>query len=285
LGAAGAVAAGGCPNGKNVQYGAGAAAPCTFSLDCAHGTHTAHTAAGRWGVAPGATVIAAQVFHRHSDGTPAYFESDVVWSLNYVYSLRTTYRIAAINMSIGSRLAYVGACDAGPGDGTINATYIAGWIDALKAARIPTIVASGNGNYSDGVSRPACIRNAVTVGNTTQDGIGNDAVYGYVANGSNSGDLVDLLAPGTDICSAVPLWADQGPDSDGSYDGMDCRFTGTSMAAPHVAGAMAVLRQKRPTATVDALVQALKSTGVTVRDDRNGLSRTRISLPGALNAI
>ena len=54
--------AGGCPNGRNVQTGTGAAAPCLYA-GCAHGTHVAHTAAGAYGVAPGAKVIAVQIFH------------------------------------------------------------------------------------------------------------------------------------------------------------------------------------------------------------------------------
>ena len=66
--------------------------------------------------------------------------------------------------------------------------------------------------------------------------------------GSNHSDLIRLLAPGTDIKSAVP----------GNKYALQ---TGTSMAAPHVAGAFAVLRQAKPTATVDELVEALRCSG------------------------
>ena len=66
--------------------------------------------------------------------------------------------------------------------------------------------------------------------------------------GSNHSDLIRLLAPGTGIKSAVP----------GNKYGLK---TGTSMAAPHVAGAFALMRQAKPTATVDEMVEALRCSG------------------------
>ena len=58
--------------------------------------------------------------------------------------------------------------------------------------------------------------------------------------------MIDMLAPETDICSAVPSIL----DTDGVADGVQCDYRGTSMATPQVAGAIAMLRQRRPAATV-----------------------------------
>lgn len=281
---------GGCPQGMASKLGYGAAAPCDYHALCGHGTHVAHTAAGTWGVASGAQLMAIQIFHRGANGAPTYWESDVIWGLKHVYEQRGYYRIAAVNMSIGGTAPggylYGGYCDNGPGsDTTTTATYLAGWINALKSVGIATIVSSGNDNSSTGTRRPSCIANAISVGNTTLDPAGYDAVYGYVSGGSNSNATVDLLAPGTDICSAVPVTL----DFDGNADGIGCGWIGTSMAAPHVAGAFAVARAFRSltasAATVDYIDAALRRSGISVTDSRNGITRTRINVANLLYGI
>ena len=272
------VGTGACPNGGRYQYGLGAAKPCTQAA-CAHGTHVAHTAAGRYGVAPGAQVIAVQVFHPTSDG-PRVFDSDLTWGLKHVYDLRGSYRIAAANLSLGGG-RYAGFCDSSFAS-TSDAGKVGGWINALTSVGIAAVVSSGNDNYSDAVGKPACFSAAVSVGNTTLTGASADAVFGnasYYQNGvlrwtgSNSNATLNLLAPGTDICSAVP------------GNGVDCGYIGTSMAAPHVAGAFAVLRQYRPAATVSQVTTALHRSGTSVYDGRNGITRSRINVWSALGTI
>lgn len=268
-----------CPNGSWYQYGAGAAAPCRQTA-CDHGTHVAHTAVGANGVAPAARLIAVQVFHPTSKG-PQTWDSDITWGLKYVYDLRTSYRIAAVNMSLGGG-GYSGYCD-GNFSSTSTAGNVLGWMKALASVGTATVVASGNDNYSKYVSKPACFSTAISVGNTTLTGGGADAVFGnasYIGTdgrrywtGSNSNATLDLLAPGTDICSAVP------------GNKVDCYKSGTSMAAPHVAGAMAVLRQYRPGATIQQMVAALHRSGTPVYDGRNGITRTRINVWSALGMI
>src|SRR5204862_4989902 len=96
------------------------------------------------------------------------------------------------------------------------------------------------------VTAPACLDNVVSVAATYP----NDHVAtGYSANWA----LLDLLAPGgldapNGILSSIP---------NGSY----ARMNGTSMAAPHVAGAFAVLRQRSPLATTVKLLKDLVLTG------------------------
>jgi subtilisin family serine protease len=134
-------------------------------------------------------------------------------------------------------------------------------IDQLRTARIATVISSGNNSSSTGVSVPGCITTAITIGNTTKTDI--------VAGTSNSAAVVDLLAPGTSINSSVP-------------GGGFAQMTGTSMAAPHVAGAIAVLRSIKNDLTVDQIEDILESTGVRLTDPKNNLSFPRLNLQAAV---
>jgi subtilisin family serine protease len=255
-----------CPNGAREQTGAGAARPCDAE-GCEHGTHVAGIAAGRGarfsGVAPDAGIFAVQVFSKFVDrpGGPtpcrdsgqrspcvASFTSDQIRALDHVRQLAAVQKVASVNMSLGGGRS-PGACDA---------EFIKPAIDALLAAGVATVIASGNNGFADAVSFPSCVSTAVTVGSTTkQDG---------VSSFSNRGPMLDVYAPGSSINSSVP----------GAGFGA---FSGTSMAAPHVAGAFAALKSARPGASVAEITAALTGTGVTV--DR----RPRIALAAALGSL
>jgi subtilisin family serine protease len=85
---------------------------------------------------------------------------------------------------------------------------------------------------------------------------------------SNSSPLVELLAPGSSINSSVP------------NNGFGLK-SGTSMAAPHVAGAWAVLRQLSPAAPVATILSHLQSTGKPITDADNNVTKPRIRLLSA----
>ena len=272
---------GACPNGLTYDYNAtsigvtGAAANCTYNVLCGHGTHVAQTAAGSYGIARGATIVAIQASHyewssKSNAYVPMFSDSDLINALWYVY-YQLPFWPAAINMSVGGG-GYTSACDS-------TKPSFASYINALKSKGVATVIASGNDDYYNAVGSPACITNAITVGNSTLDPFGTDAVLGNVSGGSNSSSLVDVLAPGTDICSALPVLLDV---NDGVKDGVACDWFGTSMAAPHVAGAIASIRQARPTATVDQILSALQRRGTAVTDSRNGITRTRINLANTI---
>jgi subtilisin family serine protease len=262
-----------CPDGTAAQEGPGSAdtdqGPCAVvALGCAHGTHVAGIAVGDGtgvagappaGVAPGAEVVAIQVFTKFSSesvcgagGAPcvASFTSDQVAGLEKVLELKDDgVPLVAANLSLGDGL-FTAACD----DDLRKKV-----IDSLRAAGVATVIAAGNSGYGAAVAAPACVSSAITVGATTdQDG---------VAAFSNRGPLLDLFAPGVSIVSSIPggKWAD---------------MSGTSMAAPHVTGALAVLRQAMPDATLDQLETALKTTGKAIA--YNGVTTPRIQVDAAV---
>ena len=255
-----------CPNGQETQLGPGAGAPCNAN-GCNHGTHVTGISAGNGatsrGVAPEAQIIAVQVFSR-VDSTnsclpgPApcttAFLSDIIAGLERVFELRNTYNIAAVNMSLGGG-SLTTFCDDDP-------VKVA--IDALRAAGIASIISSGNEGETNALSFPACISSSVSVGSTTK----SDTVSGF----SNSATFLTLLAPGSQIRSSVP---------GGGFDFL----SGTSMAAPHVAGAFAAIRSANPQASVDDIISALSATGLPITDSRNQIVKPRIRLNQAIAGL
>jgi len=252
-----------CPNGQQSQTGAGASAPCSAD-GCSHGTHVAGISAGNsaafTGVAPQADVIGVQVFSQFNSSTACLpapapcisaFTSDIIAGLEFVLSQAPSRNIAAVNMSLGGG-SFTSFCDSDP-------TKVA--IDALRSAGIVTVIASGNNGETNAISSPACISTSVSVGSTTKQ----DSVSSF----SNSASFLTLLAPGSSINSSV------------LNNGFSA-FNGTSMAAPHVAGAFALLRSADPTAGVDEMIGALVATGLPINDDRNQIVKPRIRVAQAI---
>ncbi len=248
-----------CPNGLDTQVTPGAAADCDAHVaGCGHGTHVAGIAAGgpiaiagqsMRGVAPGARIMSIQVYTRFEDAAtcapqPApcalSFASDQIRALEYVHRLSTKYRVAAVNMSLGSG-AFSQSCPEDP---------LADVVAKLGARGIAVIASSGNDGLIGQVAAPACVPGVIPVGAVTK---GNALAIDF----SNASELVTLLAPGDQILSAV-----------GSKDFAPKR--GTSMAAPHVSAAWAILRQGWPAAKTSDIARLLQSGGTEVVDPRTG---------------
>ena len=258
-----------CPDGQSVQVGGGLAAPCLLS-ECYHGTHVAGIAAGGGplfgqrfsGVARNAQILAVQVFSDFMDsatcgGPPTCtraYSSDVIAGLEFVYSIAVQQHVAAVNLSLGGG-TFGAYCDDQPYKPAI---------DNLRSIGIPSIVAAGNSGQVAMLSSPACISSAISVGLVDKD----DTISSF----SNVASFLSLLAPGGGIASSVP---------GGAFE----THGGTSMAAPHVTGTWALLRQAAATATVEAILNGLRQTGRPVmgpplRRDGNRASHPRLPGPG-----
>jgi subtilisin family serine protease len=257
-----------CPGGAASSTDAGSGRNCPVSVaGCDHGTHVTSIAAGlgdgRRGVAPKGWVIAVQVFSRFDDpgdcgSSPApcvlSFTSDQVAALEHVYRLRRTrFNMAAVNMSLGGG-QHATHCD----DETPAFTRI---VQKLRRAQTATVIAAGNNGFDGSISSPACVSAAFAVGSTTKE----DAISSF----SNHSELVDVLAPGSLITAAVP-------------GGLGTK-SGTSMAAPHVAGAFALLAEAQHALDVRAVERALKRTGKPLA--RAGIAKPRIRLNDARKAL
>lgn len=199
--------------------------------DCrGHGTHVAGTVAGAdYGVAKSADVVGLRVLP--CEGGAAV--DDIVAAIEYVAD--DAEGSAVVNMSLG-----------GSNDGN-NAVYEAA-INASVGAGFTYVVSAGNFNGDACDQRPASFEAPITVGNSN---VSDERHVRDSESGSNFGTCVDIFAPGTDIESAS-----QENDTD-----VNPR-TGTSMAAPHVAGAAALYLGNNPNASPAEVEAALLDNAV-----------------------
>jgi subtilisin len=189
-----------------------------------HGTHVAGTigaldnAEGVVGVAPGARIWAVKVLNQRGSG----YTSWIVAGIDWVAANADTIEVA--NMSLG-------------GSGYSQAEYDA--IQGAVDAGVAFAVAAGNDSDDASNHSPAAFDNVLTV-SALADFDGEPGALApatcrsdqddTLADFSNFGSAVDIAAPGVCIRSTFPL-------EEGGYG----TISGTSMASPHVAGALAIL--------------------------------------------
>ena len=239
-----------------------------------HGTHVAGIIAGtgydsggaRRGIAPGAHLVGLKVL----DGDGHGFTSDVIAAIDYAISVRAAYNIRVINLSVAAGV------------------FESYWQDPLTlAARratqagIVVVAAAGNLGRNDagepqfgGITSPGNAPWVLTVGASSHQGTAarhDDVIGGFSSRGPTWIDFSakpDLVAPGVGIESlsdphsalysslpgyrlpgTVPLW----------YKPY-LSLSGTSMAAPVVSGAVALMLEANPALTPNAVKAILQYT-------------------------
>lgn len=251
-----------CPGGVTRAEGPSAGRPLfPASVGGDHGTHVAGIVAGSGGgmqgVAPEAQLLAAQAFSLAPNGKRATsHDSDLLAALDWIYGQRNRYRIAAVNLSLGGG-AFNAGCDAFAGP------YLQ-MFRLLRQAGIVPVVASGNDSLPNQIARPACVSGALSVGSIDK--------ARTVSWFSNANPSLHLLAPGHEIVSST-------------FQGQFVPYSGTSMAAPHVAGALAALRSAHPSASAELAVQALLTTGPSVIDARSGRRSPTLDVQAGLQQL
>ncbi|GAA3714297.1 S8 family serine peptidase [Nonomuraea antimicrobica] len=195
-----------------------------------HGTHVASIVAGAGeryrGVAPGAKVALGKV------GGAFITDSALLAGMEWA---AVEVGAKVVNMSLG-------------GPDTPGLDPIEHAVNALSARTGALfVIAAGNGGGPGTVSSPGSADAALTVGAVDK----SDQMAGFSSRGPRGGDHAikpEVTAPGVSIVAAA---------AQGTAGGSHVAHSGTSMAAPHVAGAAAILAQRHPDWSGEQLKAAL----------------------------
>jgi subtilisin family serine protease len=209
-----------------------AAGPDDVTDRFGHGTHVASIVAGRGtasagrytGVAPAASLVIGKVLGDDGSGTDDQVIAGMEWAAAEQHA-------RVVNLSLGGAVT----------DGTDPLSQALDTLTAQTGALF--VVAAGNDGADRTVNTPGAAGAALTVGSVTKQ----DALSDFSSRGPRLGDDAlkpDLVAPGSDIVAARAAGTPAG-DEDPVGDSY-ARLSGTSMAAPHVAGAAALLAAQHP---------------------------------------
>ena len=224
-----------------------------------HGSHVAGTVAaatdngvGVAGVSWGARILPVRVLG-DGNGTLADAVDGILWSVgDRIPGVPLNPNPAdVLNLSLGGPLV----CS--------KVQFLQDAFDVANAAGVAVVVAAGNNGEDAGGFTPASCGGVITVGATT--------LQGERAEYSNYGGRIDVMAPGGNL--------DEDADDDGEPDGVYSTvqndagepdyayFEGTSMASPHVAGVIALLKSVRPALSGSEARDLLQRTARPITDD------------------
>ena len=227
-----------------------------------HGTHVAGTVgaidngSGVVGVAPGVRLWAVKVIDDTGSGLLSWYTCGIDW----IYGQRdpsdpSRPLIEAVNMSITKWGSDDRAC------GTLNNDLLHAAICRLVKSGVTVVAAAANDSGNASLRVPGSYDEVITVSALADTdgkpgGLGGHRCFSWgtydsddtFADFSNYGGDVDLIAPGKCIASTMP-------------NGGTAYMSGTSMAAPHVTGAVALLKASRPYLTPAEVKEALQYLG------------------------
>ena len=250
-----------------------------------HGSHTTGIAAGKGGIAPDANIVAIQVFtdirwqctpdDLFFDWCPeesfddddekdrmccatASNPQDTAKAFEYLIEHAQDYpNLTAVNLSMANSIFHKSSCD-----DIRNYDYFK---SLLENGIIP-VIASGNEYKNGSLPESACTTNSFTVGALA------DQENPLLASFSNHNSLVDMAAPGEHIYSAVyPRYNDYTKE----YTYYE-EEVGTSMAAPMVTGAFAIMKQIFPNRSPEQLKQTLIDLSKKDVSERNACRKFEI---------
>jgi serine protease AprX len=257
-----------------------------------HGTHVAGLAAGDGtasagefeGMAPQANIVDVRVI----DGTGSSDISTVLRGLQWVLANRATYNIRVVNLSLGA-----------PPAASYTLDPLATAAEILTFAGIAVVVAAGNSGPNGGtITSPGYDPYVITVGAVDDNGtvtLGDDSVASFSSRGPTADGAAkpDLVAPGRKMVSLRSpgsaldqLYPERRVTAANGVTADYFRLSGTSMAAPVIAGAIALMLERNPTLSPEQVKHRLRSTatpvpGASAADEGAGM----LDVAGAVSAV
>lgn len=257
-----------------------------------HGTHVAGTigavgnnGVGVTGVNWNVKLLTMNVYSPvYTNGTvsgfPTAYDADVIRAIDMIVNLKNNgLNIRVANMSFGSWRDIVDS-SRDPFGSSIKRLSDAGVIVVMSAGNDGQNIDAPSGSLAGKRSYPGSFKfdNTITVG-AMQQMQGSTNYRAYFSNYSSSGAWVDLFAPGTNILSTVRRGAFVG-NSNERYDSSGYkRLQGTSMSAPHVAGAAALLCSIFPEKDAGEII------GMLYKSAYAGICKTGTSKYGMLDPL
>lgn len=214
--------------GNRVKTGYSSILNDASTTDCnGHGTHVAGIIGSvTYGVAKGVSLVPVRVLDCDGSGTLGSVIAGLDWVIQDAQLDTNKNKRAVINLSLG-------------GSTSVSMDRA---VQKIVESNIPVIVAAGNDNANACNTSPAREPVAITVGATTI----TDARASY----SNYGNCIDIFAPGSAITST--WWTS-------SSNSATNTLSGTSMAAPFVAGVAALAFEMNTTATATEIGNLIKN--------------------------
>ena len=265
-----------CDNGGNSSNPVNAEKKDSFN----RGSHLTGIAAGADGIAPGVNIISVNIQSEYinipdlkTEENPEGYavsmkKEDLMKALEWLLNLqkqlknegKTPISVVVIDFSSDE---YDFQCDRGEG----CEEYFDIFEEMIDEGMIP---AAGTGDHyiDHNISFPACLSNVIAVGALP------DMSKPMIAAYSDHNDMVDILAPGTNIYSSI--LADK--DEDGNYTCPNCygEMAGTSEAAAVTSGALALIKQAFPRKSFDKYRSMLREMSTIFVNRRN--SNTHVNL-------
>jgi serine protease AprX len=236
-----------------------------------HGTHVAGLIAGDGrlsggiytGVAPNANIVDVRVIDSHGGSNV----STILRGLQWILANRNAYNIKVVNMSLGATPT-----------GSYKSDLMATAAEVLNFAGVAIVVSAGNtGPLAGTITTPAIDPYVITVGALDDNGTPlrtDDLMATFSSRGRTSFDNLskpDLVAPGRKMVSLRSpgseldsLFPDRQVTVLGAVSADYYRLSGTSMAAPVVAGTIALMFERNPNLTTAQVKKRLKSTATSL---------------------
>jgi serine protease AprX len=238
-----------------------------------HGTHVAgiiggngYLSGGQYeGVAPGVTLVDLRALDLNGAGT----DSTVIAAIQEAISLKNTYNIRIINLSLGRGIFESYTQD--PLCQAVESAWKSGILVVVAAGNYGRLSVDGSNGYGT-ITAPGNDPYVLTVGATKDNGSGAasaETLASYSSKGPTTYDHIvkpDMVAPGNDVVSLAAPGATLETDfpaelvtgNNGNYDYFT--LSGTSMATPGVSGAAALMLQEQSTLTPDQVKARLMQT-------------------------